>query len=364
VEHGRYSYKSLRIFFLIFLLFPIARAASLQHFGKSETYFVILLERLEVQAPNVYIGQEFWVRAIFVAGYMPYDANNFTATIELPEGFKLKEGQTYSHKNPAIPAYGFWATEWVVVAPNKTGTYIINVSVDSSFPQKKSVTIVVTHKPVNPVIEIRGTEYQSGEVGTIYAQIRDADGTPINLANCTIRIYYPDRTLWVEDKLNYLYGSLGLYYYTFIVPSIEGVYSISVNCSNPEVYGFSTFHVARWANQIYENLKYWEKWNLTFYLWNDTYFANWNGTIINLNENWKILWDLWDCEHSEGYPKNEVCDYLSKIRASVEETKTNVSAIKVWIKFILSNITWIIILIVVFVIAVLVIKAVWKIPKI
>ena len=90
MEHGRYSYKSLRIFFLIFLLFPIARAASLQHFGKSETYFVILLERLEVQAPNVYIGQEFWVRAIFVAGYMPYDANNFTATIELPEGFKSR----------------------------------------------------------------------------------------------------------------------------------------------------------------------------------------------------------------------------------------------------------------------------------
>jgi len=231
----------------------MARAASLQHFGKSETYFVILLERLEVQAPNVYKGQEFWIRAVFVAGYVAYDANNFTATIELPEGFKLKEGQTYSHKNPAIPAYGYWATEWVVVAPNKTGTYIINVSVDSSFPQKKSVSITVTHKPVNPVIEIRGTEYQSGEVGTIYAQIRDEDGTPINLANCSLIIYYPNNTIWKEDKLNYLYGSLGLYYYTFIVPSIEGVYSISVNCSEPEVYGFSTFHVSKWATQILES---------------------------------------------------------------------------------------------------------------
>lgn len=233
----------------------IARAQPIIHFGKSDVYFLLILEKLEVQAPNVYKGQHFWVRATFLAGPVSYNQNNFSATIELPEGFSLKEGETYSHPNPAIQAYGYWSTEWVVIAPNKIGIYTINVSVDSVYQQKKSVTIIVTPYPVNPVIEIRGTEYQSGEYGIIYAQIKDSDGTPINLANCTIKIFYPNETLWIEDKLKYLFGSDGLYYYNFIVPQIEGVYAVTANCSEPLVYGFSTFHVTKWLNKTLEKVE-------------------------------------------------------------------------------------------------------------
>ncbi len=222
-------------------------------YAYSYAYFNLYFEKLQVQAPSVYVGQEFWVRATFRAGSTPYNPDTFTATIELPSGFKLKEGESLSHSNPYIPPFGYWSTEWVVIAPDETGSFMINVTVNSLFPQKASVSINVTHKPVNPTISVYGTEYRSGETATIYAQIKDEDGTPINLADCSISIYFPNRTVWKEyEPLIYLPGSFGLYYYNFIAPNVEGVYSVSVNCSNPTVYGSSTFHVAPWASEITE----------------------------------------------------------------------------------------------------------------
>jgi len=53
-------------------------------------------------------------------------------------------------------------------------------------------------------------------------------------------------------------------------------------------------------------LTYFPEWNTTFYFWNNSYFVNWNGSVIDLSNNWKKLWLYWNCSSEN----NTVCDYL------------------------------------------------------
>ena len=78
-------------------------------------------------------------------------------------------------------------------------------------------------------------------------------------------------------------------------------------------------------NQIQSNqTAYFPKWNATFYYWNDTYFANWNGNIVSLDENWNKLWNYWDC----GENNNEVCSYLLDIKALANQIDSTTTGTK------------------------------------
>ncbi|MFQ6068091.1 MAG: hypothetical protein ACE5KD_00955 [Candidatus Bathyarchaeia archaeon] len=90
--------------------------------------------------------------------------------------------------------------------------------------------------------------YKVGELGTLYAQVLDSAHKPVNNADCSVTIYYPDKTVWVDNEdLVYLSGSLGLYYYNKTLPNIVGSYPIRVNCTSPTVYASDIFYVASWA---------------------------------------------------------------------------------------------------------------------
>jgi PGF-pre-PGF domain-containing protein len=60
-------------------------------------------------------------------------------------------------------------------------------------------------------------------------------------------------------------------------------------------------------------LSYFPIWNTSFYLWNNTLFANWNVSIMNLDVNWNILWNHFNCTYS-GY---SICSYLPEINQTV-----------------------------------------------
>jgi len=61
-------------------------------------------------------------------------------------------------------------------------------------------------------------------------------------------------------------------------------------------------------------LAYFPVWNASIYYWNNTYFVNWDGEIMNLSSNWDTLWSFWGCNEDN----NMVCNLLMDINSSIE----------------------------------------------
>ena len=93
------------------------------------------------------------------------------------------------------------------------------------------------------------SEYWSGETGQVIARLYDWQGSPITVTNCTVDIYNPNKSPLVAGALttDTLQTTTGTHYYTFTVPSTEGVYQYMVTCNYPnnKVRSVaSTFHVS------------------------------------------------------------------------------------------------------------------------
>ena len=92
-----------------------------------------------------------------------------------------------------------------------------------------------------PEMNLFGTEYEVGELATVFLQLRDGQGLPENEGDCHLDIYYPSianqsHPIFIEDApMMYKEDSKGLYFYDFYVPNISGVYMMSASCS----YAFS-----------------------------------------------------------------------------------------------------------------------------
>ncbi len=93
-------------------------------------------------------------------------------------------------------------------------------------------------------------EYKTGEIMTLYAQVLNESSRPVSNATCMITIYYPDRTVWVNDE-NLTHLSDDLYYFNKTLTSETGVFVYEINCSYPVIYAAEIFHVgAEWVGEI------------------------------------------------------------------------------------------------------------------
>jgi uncharacterized protein YoxC len=99
------------------------------------------------------------------------------------------------------------------------------------------------------------SEYFSGETGQVIARLLDYQGSPITVQNCTVDIYYPDKTLFVANGVtnDSLQTTTGSHFYNFVVPSTEGVYQYIATCHyspNKVSTVASSFHVSPALNLI------------------------------------------------------------------------------------------------------------------
>jgi len=80
---------------------------------------------------------------------------------------------------------------------------------------------------------ISGTEYQQGEPGETIIQVVDAFGMPVtSVSGCNVSIWYPDKTLFVDNQPMTQGGATGSWYYKFTTPFDQiGVYEEYVNCN-------------------------------------------------------------------------------------------------------------------------------------
>lgn len=91
----------------------------------------------------------------------------------------------------------------------------------------------------NPVGEydLFGTEYEIYEDGTIFLQLRDNEGIPVDDGDCHLDIYYPNTANtshepWIINApMVYKDGSDGIYYYDINLGNITGVYMMAATCA-------------------------------------------------------------------------------------------------------------------------------------
>ena len=106
---------------------------------------------------------------------------------------------------------------------------------------------------------ISGTEYQQGEPAQVIVRVVNAWGVPINADGCNVTIYYPDKTVLVDNQPMTKGGAPGSYYYSFITPFTQiGVYEEYVVCqvtlpAGPRLLGAgSSFHVSQTLTLVNE----------------------------------------------------------------------------------------------------------------
>lgn len=94
-----------------------------------------------------------------------------------------------------------------------------------------------------PGITLAG-EYTAGEEATLYAQVLDGAGDPVNDATVSLTLWDPDGNKELDGvSMSYVTGSQGIYGYDFTVPEDPGVYVADIISANPTGYGSTELHV-------------------------------------------------------------------------------------------------------------------------
>jgi len=108
-----------------------------------------------------------------------------------------------------------------------SGSYEINYYSHPVWQKSIENIEEVTKKPV---MQVFGTEYIIGDNATAFLQLQSG-GQPVNNAECFLRIYYPNKSVFVNNTpMTYIGNSAGIYYYDFTIPSIYGVYIYDASC--------------------------------------------------------------------------------------------------------------------------------------
>lgn len=112
------------------------------------------------------------------------------------------------------------------------------------------------------VVFISGTEYQWGEVGQVIVRTVNTYGMPINADWCRVTVYYPNKTVWINNQLMTQGGAPGSWYYEFTTPFDQiGVYEEYVVCQvtgypygTRQIGAGSSFHVSQTLSTLNETL--------------------------------------------------------------------------------------------------------------
>lgn len=107
---------------------------------------------------------------------------------------------------------------------------------------------------------VSGTEYISGEYGQVIVRLSDRFGNPLENANCTAVILYPDKTYFLTDVPLQQSTIKGNYYAEFMTPSNTGIYEETITCfvlsgrGTAALVTSSSFHVSVALNYVKEML--------------------------------------------------------------------------------------------------------------
>jgi len=123
---------------------------------------------------------------------------------------------------------------------NKAGTYSVVLRPSGSNTGAVTGWLEITYmnKPQGTV-EISGTEYARNDLATVFVQLLNEQGIPVNNGACNIYVWYPSSEnlthpyTVIDSPMMEAAGDDGIYYYDWSIPSdaLLGVYMLSVKCS-------------------------------------------------------------------------------------------------------------------------------------
>jgi len=109
--------------------------------------------------------------------------------------------------------------------------FVLNYYKPEQVYKPKNITIA-ENESEKYYMKVFGTEYFYGEVATTFLQLLDENFEPVNNATCWINVYYPNNTKFIDSALMGRFEE-GLYFYSYLVPSISGVYMLTARCFIP-----------------------------------------------------------------------------------------------------------------------------------
>ena len=119
------------------------------------------------------------------------------------------------------------------ISENLIATYKLTYYND---PKPSEVDLSEKSKTLFNTVQIFGTEYISGDEGTVFLQLLDSNRNPINDGYCELTTYYPDenKTKWL-DNIYMEFLENGIYYKDLIIPSSKGTYIVNAYCFYADV---------------------------------------------------------------------------------------------------------------------------------
>lgn len=121
-----------------------------------------------------------------------------------------------------------------------------------SLESDKDVCIDIKNIISKPNMNVFGTEYQVGDEGTIFLQLLSENKTAISDASCYLFVYYPNKTLWL-NQISTSYLNHGIFYRDITIPQTTGVYIVSSHCHLPAHYLEDTYDNYS-KTEVYENI--------------------------------------------------------------------------------------------------------------
>ncbi len=219
---------------------------------------------------------------------------------------------------------------WIVRC-NPPGRYTLRVSARSEGTVSSSNTAHIYISPSTRYLATLkvGSEYLPGDSITATLSVYDMFG-PSDIAP-KITIFYPNFTEMANGTMTK--KSPGVYIFSTRLPLDAPLGDYLVVANGTGFISTAIFQVKNTSRQIILKLdqilanqsrfsQRFDKWNTTFYFWNNTYFANWNGKILGLSGNWTRLWNELNCTQP-----SKVCQYLEAIQLVVNSTNETVSKI-------------------------------------
>ena len=144
--------------------------------------------------------------------------------------------------------YKDYGTTTVTASKSGYETYTANFEIRDELDL--SITMIPGLSDDCGLVEVYGTEYTSGEPGTIYAQLLYVNGTPANDKDITVNVWERMNKYIDNQTMTYITGSNGCYLYNFTTPNNISVFLVDVNCSDPVAYGSNEFHISQWSQDI------------------------------------------------------------------------------------------------------------------
>jgi hypothetical protein len=115
---------------------------------------------------------------------------------------------------------------------NKEGDYTIKFQPSGANTGASNARLDLTYvNDPTGSISVSGTEYSVGDFAKVFLQVLDDSENRVSNAVCTMEVFYPNNTIFINEAIMTKEPARDLYYYDVgVLPNVTGVYMVYAEC--------------------------------------------------------------------------------------------------------------------------------------